>query len=103
MATARRLADEVLFPAALDVDAADLVPRSHLAALADRGFYGLLGPAEAGGLDLDPATGARVVEVLAGGCLTTTFVWLQHQGVVRQIAQAAGDRSGHVARTAVPR
>ena len=87
--TARRLADEVLFPAALDVDAADLVPRSHLAALADRGFYGLWGPADAGGLDLDPVTGARVVEVLAGGCLTTTFVWLQHQGVVRQIGQAA--------------
>ena len=89
MATARRLADDLLFPAALEVDVADLVPRSHLDALAASGFYGLMGPPEAGGLGADAATGARVVELLAGGCLTTTFVWLQHQGVVRQIAQAS--------------
>jgi alkylation response protein AidB-like acyl-CoA dehydrogenase len=88
VATARRLADDLLFPAALEVDAADLAPRSHLDTLAAAGFYGLLGPAEAGGLGCDAVTGARVVEVLAGGCLTTAFVVMQHQGVVRQIAQA---------------
>jgi alkylation response protein AidB-like acyl-CoA dehydrogenase len=88
LASARRLADDVLFPAALEVDAADLVPRSHLGALAANGLYGLWGPADAGGLDVDAVTGLRVVETLAGGCLTTAFVWLQHAGVVRQIAQA---------------
>ena len=43
LATARRLADDVLFPAALEVDAAELVPRSHLDTLAANGLYGLLG------------------------------------------------------------
>jgi alkylation response protein AidB-like acyl-CoA dehydrogenase len=90
VATARRLADDVLFPAALEVDSAGLVPRSHLDTLAAGGFYGLLGPAEAGGLAFDAVTGPLVVEVLAGGCLTTAFVLMQHQGVVRQIAQASG-------------
>jgi alkylation response protein AidB-like acyl-CoA dehydrogenase len=90
LATARRLADDLLFPAALEVDAADLVPRSHLDKLAANGLLGLWGPTDAGGLDLDAATGARVAEVLAGGCLTTAFVAMQHQGVVRQIAQTSG-------------
>lgn len=90
LATARRLADELLLPAALAVDTADLVPRSHLDTLAGTGLLGLWGPAGAGGLDLDAATGNRVAEVLAGGCLTTAFVAMQHQGVVRQIAQTSG-------------
>jgi alkylation response protein AidB-like acyl-CoA dehydrogenase len=89
LATARRLADDVLFPAALDVDAGDLLPRSHLDTLAASGLYGLWGPADAGGLDVDAAVGERVVEALAGGCLTTTFVWRQHQGVVGMVAEAS--------------
>jgi alkylation response protein AidB-like acyl-CoA dehydrogenase len=89
VATARRLADDLLFPAALEVDTADLLPCGHLDALAAEGFYGLWGPTEAGGLDVDPATGALVVEALAGGCLTTAFVLMQHQGVVRQVARSS--------------
>jgi alkylation response protein AidB-like acyl-CoA dehydrogenase len=91
LATARRLAEDLLLPGALEVDSADLAPRSHFDTLAASGFYGLWGPAEAGGLGFDAVTGTRVVEVLAGGCLTTAFVLMQHQGVVRQItaAQAA--------------
>jgi alkylation response protein AidB-like acyl-CoA dehydrogenase len=85
---ARRLADDLLFPAAPDVDAADVVPRSHLDRLADDGFYGLSGPRDSGGLGADRQTAARVTEVLAGGCLATTFVWLQHQGVVRRLADS---------------
>jgi alkylation response protein AidB-like acyl-CoA dehydrogenase len=94
LAKAQELADELLFPAALEVDAAELVPRANLDVLAGAGLYGLWGPADAGGLDADAATGLRVVEILAAGCLTTTFVWLQHQGVVRQIAQAPADVRG---------
>jgi alkylation response protein AidB-like acyl-CoA dehydrogenase len=90
LAAARRLAEDLLFPAALEVDGADLVPRSHLDVLAAVGLLGLWGPADAGGLDLDAATGARVAETLAGGCLTTAFVAMQHQGVVRQIARTSG-------------
>ena len=54
--------------------------------LAREGFYGIAGPADAGGLDLDPPTVSAVVEALASGCLTTTFVWLQHRNPVRAIA-----------------
>lgn len=75
---ARRLADDVLLPQALATDAADVVAREPLDALADAGLYGLLGPASAGGLDADLDTVCAVTEALASGCLTTTFVWAQH-------------------------
>jgi alkylation response protein AidB-like acyl-CoA dehydrogenase len=80
------LADDVLFPAALQTDAADLLPVSSLDALAHEGLYGIAGPADAGGLDLDLPTSYAVVEVLASGCLTTTFVWLQHRNPLRAVA-----------------
>ncbi|MGH2596575.1 MAG: acyl-CoA dehydrogenase family protein [Actinomycetota bacterium] len=83
---ARRIADEVLFPSALRTDAADLLPVANLDRLAHEGFYGMVGPAEACGLELDPATSHRVVETLATGCLTTTFVWLQSQNPLRAAA-----------------
>jgi alkylation response protein AidB-like acyl-CoA dehydrogenase len=86
--TARRLADEVLFPAAAEVDAADVVPRSQLDLFADAGLYGLVGSIEHGGLGASPEILRRAIELLAGGCLTTTFVWLQHQGLVRALEQA---------------
>lgn len=85
---AERLADELLFPAAPATDAARIVPREQLDALAAAGLYGLAGPRGAGGLGADAGIASRVVEVLAGGCLATTFVWMQHHGCVRAVAQA---------------
>ena len=82
---AARLADEVLFPAAMAVDAADAVPPDQLDALAAAGLYGAAGPRSHGGLELDLATMGAVVETLAGGCLATAFVWLQHHGLVRTL------------------
>jgi len=86
---ARRLADEVLFPAAAEIDAADVVPRSQLDLFAEAGLYGLVGSVEHGGLGASPETVRAAVEVLAGGCLTTTFVWAQHHGLVRALEGAA--------------
>jgi alkylation response protein AidB-like acyl-CoA dehydrogenase len=83
---ARQIAEEVLFPAALATDTADLVPAAALDLLAREGFYGIGGPVEAGGLALDLDTSYEVVETLAAGCLTTTFVWLQHRNPVRAVA-----------------
>lgn len=83
---ALRIADEVLFPSALQTDAADLLPVANLDMLAREGLYGMAGPVDAGGLELDLATAYRVVETLAAGCLTTTFVWLQSQNPVRAVA-----------------
>jgi alkylation response protein AidB-like acyl-CoA dehydrogenase len=84
--TAQRIADDVLFPAALDTDASDIVARDRLDALAEAGLYGVAAPAEAGGLGADFGTFCAAVEALASGCLTTAFVWTQHHGLVRAVA-----------------
>jgi alkylation response protein AidB-like acyl-CoA dehydrogenase len=84
-AEAGRIADQILFPSALTTDAADLVPLSNLDALADAGLYGLAGPREAGGVDADFAATCQVIEILAGACLSTAFVWVQHHGAVRAV------------------
>lgn len=86
MARATRLAEDVLFPAALETDRSELVAAGLLDQLAAAGLYGLAGPPEAGGLGADPETFTTVAEVLASGCLTTTFVFMQHHGAVRTIA-----------------
>jgi len=83
---ARRLATDVLGPAAMTVEATQRVPREHLDLLATAGFYGLAGPRSAGGLDLPLPTFCRVIEILASGCLSTTFIWLQQHSAVRAIA-----------------
>ncbi len=76
---ARRVADEVLFPAALSTEASDVVPRELLDGLAGTGLYGV-------GLDADFATTCAVQEELASGCLTTAFLWAQHLGLVHALA-----------------
>jgi alkylation response protein AidB-like acyl-CoA dehydrogenase len=83
---ARAIAEAVLFPAAMKTDASDLLPVAQLDVLAQEGFYGIAGPTEAGGLDLNHSTTSQVVESLASGCLTTAFVWLQHRNPVRAVA-----------------
>jgi alkylation response protein AidB-like acyl-CoA dehydrogenase len=76
VATAQQLADELLFPAALATDAAGAIPKESLDALADAGLYGTALPE-----DLEET--CAVLEALAGGCLSTAFVWMQHLGVLR--------------------
>jgi alkylation response protein AidB-like acyl-CoA dehydrogenase len=88
MSRARQVADEVLFPSAVNVDSADRIPAGHLDALATAGLYGLAGPRSAGGWDADLATFCGVIEIMSGGCLSTTFVWLQHHSAVRALASS---------------
>jgi alkylation response protein AidB-like acyl-CoA dehydrogenase len=83
---ARELGARVFAPAAMQVEAAHRVPPEHLDLLAAEGFYGLAGPREAGGLDVPFPAACRIIEILAGACLSTTFVWMQHHGVVRAVA-----------------
>jgi alkylation response protein AidB-like acyl-CoA dehydrogenase len=68
----------------MQTDASALPPISHFEALADAGLYGLAAPPELGGVDLP--TLCAVVERLASGCLNTTFVWIQHNTPVRELA-----------------
>ena len=83
---AQRIADDVLFPAALATDASDVLPRELLDALAGAGLYGVVAPPEAGGAGADFPALCAVQEALASGCLTTAFVWAQHNGLVRALA-----------------
>ncbi|MFK8023392.1 MAG: hypothetical protein AB8G26_05440 [Ilumatobacter sp.] len=80
---ARTVADEVLFPHAQRVDRST-VPREHLDALADAGLFDLA--------ELTPSEMRRVVATIGGGCGATFFVWVQHHGVVRNLASSANDR-----------
>jgi alkylation response protein AidB-like acyl-CoA dehydrogenase len=76
----------------MTVDVTHQVPPAHLDVLAAGGFYGMAGPREYGGSGLDFVTFCRVAEVLAGACLSTTFVWMQHHGAVRAAAGSTDRR-----------
>ncbi|MDQ2725774.1 MAG: acyl-CoA dehydrogenase family protein, partial [Actinomycetota bacterium] len=88
VAAARTLAEKVLFPAAMAIERSTVVPLSYLDALAEAGLYGLYGPPDAGGLDADQRSAARVVEALGGASLTTAFIWIQHHSTVRALRSA---------------
>lgn len=83
---ALKVADEVLLPAASEVDRTGRIPDSHFQRLAEDGFFGLVAPVEFGGPGGDFAGFLQVIETLASACLTTTFTWLQHHGVVMSLA-----------------
>ncbi len=78
-ARAQRLADDVLIPRALATDRASLLDADLLDAIAGAGLYSMATPEEFGGAGVGSAELCAVTEALASGCLTTTFVWAQHQ------------------------
>lgn len=81
MDAVRKIAEEILFPAAVAIDRSPVVPRYYLDELATAGLYDLPG---------DPAEAARVVETLGGASLVTAFVWIQHHSPVRALQAAGG-------------
>lgn len=80
LSAAQQLADDVLFERALDVDMSGEVPAQNLDLFRAAGFYGLWTPREVGGCGFDELERLPILEALAGGCLTTAFVWAQHGG-----------------------
>lgn len=80
---ARAIAENLLWPAAGEIDRSPVVPVRFLDALAGAGLYGLYGPTDSGGLDADAPTAGRVVATLAGASCVTAFVWVQHHSAVR--------------------
>jgi len=91
VAAAQRVADDVLFPSAQDVDRSDRIPGRNLAALAEAGLFGLVGPVSHGGLDLDARSTRRAMAAVGSGCGATFFVWVQHHGVVRALRTSPND------------
>ncbi|HAF68174.1 MAG TPA: hypothetical protein DCL16_03540 [Acidimicrobiaceae bacterium] len=87
---ATTLADNQLFPKALEVDAEGTVPTTQLDLICEAGFHGLFAPTEFGGMGASPQTQWAVHEAISGGCLTTSFVWAQHAGPTRAAAETAG-------------
>lgn len=87
VAAARRLAGEVLAPAAQRVDR-DGLPRTHLQALAGSGLLGLRVPAAYGGLEAPEPVRRQVAEILSGACGTTWFVWTQHHTPVAALERS---------------
>lgn len=90
VAAARELADDLFFPNALQTDAAGVVPRAQLDALVEAGFSGVSSDDRPGAAPVSMATMAQVLETLAGGCLTTAFVWAQHLGAARAASTSSG-------------
>jgi alkylation response protein AidB-like acyl-CoA dehydrogenase len=91
---ARAIAEDVLFPAALDTDLADTLPAANLDALAAGGFFAPFVPSALGGLGLEGSQFHAVAEAFASGCLATTFVWIQHLGLLGSALGRAGDEFG---------
>ncbi|HEX6401643.1 MAG TPA: acyl-CoA dehydrogenase family protein [Pseudonocardiaceae bacterium] len=88
---AHTIAEEVFFPAALDVDAQAAIPPSHFDLLAEQGFYGLAAGGASGSVEVDFPSLVGIVETLSSGCLTTTFTWIQHHGVVRALIRTVNE------------
>jgi alkylation response protein AidB-like acyl-CoA dehydrogenase len=74
----QQIAEEVLFPAAAEVDARGQIPAAHLDRLAAAGLYG----------PPDEAPVPSIAETLASGCLSTAFVWIQHLGALGAAASS---------------
>lgn len=92
---AHAIADDVLYPAAAAVDQAARVPEEHFDLLEREGFY------DVAGLGVDAL--GPITEALAGGCLSTAFVWIQHRALGHRgagIARSAARPSGLVVRPA---
>lgn len=92
VADAYRIADDVLFSGAAEVDRTGAIPATHWSAIAEAGLFGIAAPADAGGPDLDFAQVIEISEVMASGCLATAFTWQQHHGVVISLATTANNR-----------
>ncbi len=87
----RALADDMLFPHALEIDASTELPRAALDEIAERGLYGLVGPTRLGGAGANHPTQMLAIEAMAGGCLNTAFVWTQHQGATNAAVASTGE------------
>ena len=73
------IAESTIAAHAADVDEKGRFPAESMKALADAGLYGLLVPAELGGMGQGLRTVAVVVDSIAQHCASTAMVFMMHQ------------------------
>jgi len=89
----RQVVDKEIAPAAKEHDAARAIPGAVRARLADLGVLGALAPSTFGGLELDLATGALIVEEVARGWAALGALLAGHLAASRGVARTgARDR-----------
>src|SRR4051794_2578877 len=95
--------DDVIAPAAAEVDLAGVYPRAALDALGAAGVLGLLSATDVGGGGGSLADVAEVIHTIAGACGSTAMVVLMHFAATsvleahgpREVREAIA-RGGHV-------
>lgn len=78
VAKARDIAAGIIATEAAEVDAQGRFPAEGMRALADAGLWGLLVPAELGGLGQGLRTLAAVVDEIAQRCASTAMIFMMH-------------------------
>src|SRR5438105_4673334 len=81
-ATLRRVVDDVVGPAAADVDRSGRFPRANIDALGQAGTLGILSAIDVGGSNRGLRAAAEVIERLAGACGSTAMIVLMHYASV---------------------
>ncbi len=96
---ARKIADDVIAPNAIQTDQEARFPKASLDALARAGFYGLTIPQEFGGMGQGFRTLVAVLDEIGQRCPSTGMVYMMHlSGVSTYVA--AADKMGDVLRAA---
>ena len=83
--------DDIVEPAALDVDTNAAFPRAAITSLGEHGLLGLLSATAVGGQGGDLADAATVVRRLAASCGSTAMVVAMHYSAVAIIEQEGAD------------
>src|SRR5437868_7625985 len=87
VATVRAFVVKDVLPVASDLEHADEYPTELVAQMRALGLFGATIPVEHGGLGLDVATYARIVEELAAGWMSLTGILNTHMIAATLIAQ----------------
>ena len=73
-----RLSEEIIAPAAAEIDATGAFPRDAITAMSKAGLLGLVSGKEVGGMGEAHAAATRVVERIARECASTAMVVCMH-------------------------
>lgn len=85
-AEVERTVEATLLPNAAAVDQSQQFPSGNVDAIAKLGLFGMVVPAEVGGLGLMPSEVRRLLRLLSSGCGATAFAFAQHHGATGAVA-----------------